>query len=424
MYKLIADIFLTVLVISCITFLIMYLPRLYAWICSFKKPEHIVNEKQNKLAFLIPARNESSVIGDLFDSFEAQTYKNFDVFVLVKDENDKTVEMSKRINAKVYVMPNQTCKGDVLDFSLKHIIKEYPKIHDAFIIVDADCTLEKHFAEEMNNALASGRHIVTTKKIVKNYLSKNKNANSIWSCCNGLIWPLIDDLGNKYKSDKNIVNMTIGTGLMLRADVIKELGGWPYRETLTEDIELMYDCVLRDYTTYYSPFAKIYVEESTDHNMTNKRRKRWLTGVVDSKRLYMKRLYKKRKDRHSKQNFYFTTALLPVFSFVAFLCAYFFLTLFISVVLGLLKNPFALTFFWLSSLSFIILYISFFVMSLFCILADRKNINLPFYKKIIILFMHPFFYMEYIPIIFRAIAGSDNKDWEVIEREESLFKKG
>ncbi len=48
-----------------IYFLIRSFPRLYCWSHAFKAQEKLCNKKQNKLAVLIPARNESMSVGTL-----------------------------------------------------------------------------------------------------------------------------------------------------------------------------------------------------------------------------------------------------------------------------------------------------------------------------------------------------------------------
>ena len=159
---------------------------------------------------------------------------------------------------------------------------------------------------------------------------KNKNANSLWSSCNGLIWTIIDDLGNKYKSAKGITNMLIGTGIMIRMDVIKELNGWPYNKTLTEDIEFMNDAAIKGYSTFYYEHAIIYLEESTSLKVTNKRRTRWMDGVINSKRIYNDRL-----KEASDKNRYFVTALSPCFLFIGACLLYFVLNMIMPFLLYL-----------------------------------------------------------------------------------------
>ena len=387
--------------------LISYMPRFRAWFYGFKKQKHLTKNKDNKIAIIIPARNESMVIGNLFDSIKKQTYKNFDCYVIVKDPKDKTIEMAKEINAYSLVLENQTKKSDCLDYALKEAMKK--NIYDAAFIIDADCFMDSKCMEELNNALSTGKQIIQVKKRVKNFYMKNKKANSIWSSCNGLIWTIIDDLGNKYKSAKGITNMLIGTGIMIRMDVVKELNGWPYNETLTEDIEFMNDAAIKGYSTFYYEHAIIYLEESTSLRVTNKRRTRWMDGVINSKRIYNDRL----KEANDK-NRYFVTALSPCFLFIGTCLIYSILNLIFGAVLFFSGSELWIECFLLSLLSFGIIYLAFFILTLFILLTG--DIKRPWYEKILLLFIHPIFYMGYIRIVLKVYLGLSSNKWEVIDR--------
>ena len=126
-----------VFIIFCI---INYIPRLIAWFYGFKKQKHLEKNRDNKIAIIVPARNESMVIGNLFESIKKQTYRNFDTFVIVKDPNDPTIEMAKEIGAITLVCQNQTKKSDALDYALKEAMKK--KEYDSCFIIDADCYMD------------------------------------------------------------------------------------------------------------------------------------------------------------------------------------------------------------------------------------------------------------------------------------------
>lgn len=398
-------------------FLLTYLPRMKAWFASFKKQKRIFSEKQNRIAVVVPARNESAVIEDLLKSLEEQTYSKeyFGTHIIIKDPEDKTAELAEKYGAFIHIAENQTCKGDALDLCFKEIA-ESDKEYDYFVIVDADCMLHKDFLTELNNATASGADVIQAKKLVKNYLLKDKKANSMASMCNGLIWTIIDDMGNRYKADKNITGMTIGTGIMLSKELIEKIGGWPYRQTLTEDMELMNDCAVNGYTTFYYSYALMYLEESTSLKVTDKRRTRWLTGLIDAERIYRKRLKNAAVTPEEKRNRYFVTALKPVFRYIGTLTAG---TLLFSVlaavcgIFGFAEWKIALLF---AGINFGLIYLSFFVLTLFCLIVERKNMPVNFFKKAALLFVHPLFYMGYIPIIAGALFFKVNRGWEVIER--------
>ena len=92
---------------------LLYIPKLVQFLHCFFPPERRFAREKRRIALLIPARDESRVIGDLFDSILRQTYdrENFEVNVIVKRADDPTVEMAKKLGFSVFVVPEQTCKG-------------------------------------------------------------------------------------------------------------------------------------------------------------------------------------------------------------------------------------------------------------------------------------------------------------------------
>ena len=399
-------------------FVLYYTPRLFAWFGSLKKQKRLVNTKKNRIAVIIPARDESKVIGDLFYSLQHQTYDReyFDIHLALKNQNDPVIEMAKAVNGIIHIPTPQKSKAQALDGCLKAILAKDPDKYDAYLVIDADCMLENDYLEQMNNALASGRQIIQAKKIVKNYHIDNKNATSLSSNCNGLIWTMIDDMGNRFKADHNIIGMLIGTGIMMRSDVVKQLGGFPYQSTLTEDIEFTYDCLIKKFTTFYYSYAVMYLEESTSLEVTNKRRSRWLTGCIQSHKLYKKEVRKHIHSFHDLVNLYYVTGLVPLYYYFGFLTLFGIASLVTAVTFGLLGSSLWFGFIFNAFICVGIIYVMFWFLSLMCLIVERKNMPISFWKKLVLLFVHPIFYMGYIPIIAKIIVLHENKGWEVIER--------
>ena len=400
-----------------IIFVVLYFPRIWCWFASFKKQDRLFNYNKNKLALIIPARNEGRAVLPLFESIEIQTYDRsfFDIFVVVKEYDDPVINYAKEINAKVYVDTSQTCKGDCLDFTIKKILKEYPGVYDGYLIVDADCVLDSMFMEEMNNAMITGADVINGKKLVKNYLPGNQRTCNLVTACNGLIWTFMDDMGNRWKSDHGFTTMTVTTGILFSKKLVEKWGGWIYCATLTEDMELERDCALEGYKTFYYSHAKIYMEESPSLEMTNRRRTRWMTGVTHSDFLYGPKLFKKKKSFYNIMNNYYVFSLWIVYGYVATLIGIGGLNLIFGVV-SLFSTASSLHYFSVAFYCFLGIYLIFFVLTAMAILVSYKQITLNPMKKIILLFVHPVFYMKYISIVSKSIRNREPQTWEVIER--------
>ena len=224
----------------------LYIPRIWCWLFAFSHQEKLHNQKKNRLAVIVPAKNESASITPLFDSLARQTYERdcFDVYVVVDDPSDPTVSMTEQRGHIPVVVTGQTKKGDALDGCLQKILHEDASKYDAYIVIDADTVLDDAYLAEMNNAMVTGAEIIVSKKRVKNYFFGDKSTRTLSACCNGVIWTLMDNMGNLHKSKKGYPCFIVGTGFMMCADLVRKNGGWPYQSTLTEDVELMMDTVL------------------------------------------------------------------------------------------------------------------------------------------------------------------------------------
>ncbi len=271
---------------------LLFLPK-FAWFFAARRvPAEKKAWERRRISLVIPARDESGVIGALFDSIERQTYPRefFEVNVIVQSAEDPTVAMAEKLGANVIVVPGQKCKGDALDGFFRDISKSKG---EAFVIVDADAVLSSDYVEECNNALEYDRQIFVTRKRVKNYLYGRKERSVVCNC-SALIYPITDDLGNLYRAEKGLPLNFIGQGLMLRREVVEREGGWNYR-SLTEDFELKVDSYLKGFTSMYYPHAVLYTEEAVTEKESKKRRLRWLAGYSQCDKNYRRKVKAKMK---------------------------------------------------------------------------------------------------------------------------------
>lgn len=408
--------------------IILYFPRMKCWFYAFGHQEKLINPKKNRLAVIVPAKNESESVTPLFDSLAGQTYPRelFDVYVVVDDGNDPTVAMTEQRGYESVVVKGQTKKGDALDGCLKAILAKDAYRYDAYIVIDADTVLDEAYLEEMNNAMVKDTEIVVSKKRVKNYYFGDKSTRTLSACCNGVIWTLMDNLGNYDKSKHGYPCFIVGTGFLMRADLVRKNGGWPYMSTLTEDVELMMDTVLSGYKTTYYEHAIVYMEEATRLSVTNKRRLRWMMGVVDSDRLYMPRIDAKQgkgTNKNERMKRYHATSLNIVYGLVGTALVYSMICTLLTVMLAILAHPL----WWWALLGAVIgvaaIYVYFLVPTLFAVFSDWKVIKLSFLGKFLLIFAHPIYYMGYIPVMRRALFSKKGRHtWVAIDRGN--FTKG
>ena len=403
---------------------LLYLPKFAQLLYAFHTPPLKCAREKRRIGIVVPARDESRVIGDLLRSISQQDYDPacFDVNVIVKDANDPTVHMARRVGAKIFIVENQSCKGDALDGFFRSLAPETLASYDAFVIVDADAVLSPNFISRLNCALEYDRDVFVTRKNIKNFLG-DRRMRTLVTDCSALVYPIVDELGNLYRAEKDIPLNLCGQGLMLRRRVIEELGGWPYR-TLTEDFELKMDSFLKGFSSTYYPHAVLYTEEATSHRDSFTRRVRWLAGFTQCGKLYKQAVKRKLRADHAGllKQFEFRFSLLsPAIFLVATL---------LSVLLGAgaaiyyaatgdpLRAP-ALVLLCLLPIG--ILYFLLFLYSALAMLVYRDALeSLPLREKLATLLVMPLFLLEFVPVYLksRALVRKKRLVWKQPERHE------
>lgn len=447
-----AEIIYKIFLYSCLVSFIIYIPRIAYYFEGFRNPKQLENPEKNKLAVLVPARNEKGVV-HLLDSLARQTYdpKYFDTYVIVADKNDPTIELCKNYkNTVCKLVENQTCKGDALDGVLQDILKSKKK-YAGYIIVDADNIVDKDFVLEFNNSLVTGRDIILGKRCIKNFLFDRKYRNWVVNC-NGLIYTQLDKLGNAFRS-KNMMHASIcGTGIMITAKVIDELHGWPFR-FITEDFELAISSLIAERTFYYYEKAITYTEESMTHKTANDRRRRWLLGYAQVTSKYRKAVAEKYREDKIRLNdsknlspeeyaklrgnfwgcFDFLYSFIPLgifFAPAAICCLIFLIAGFISYrnvgafdvnVMNLIYKGINCAF---------SMYLVLDAYTLFSLIADRKTYKITFLEKLWVMIINPFYISEYVGFFFwsfyKLAKGTQDTTWVSIDRiddQENNSKK-
>jgi cellulose synthase/poly-beta-1,6-N-acetylglucosamine synthase-like glycosyltransferase len=391
--------------------LLAYSPRIVAWFGALLPYPHLKNPVTNKIAVIIPARNESETITPLLNSLLRQSYKDFEVFIIVKDPADPTIQLARSNQFHVRVEKGQSSKADALDGVLHSLILKDPNAFGGYLILDADAMIRDDYLEEMNNAMASGRQVIVSKKIVKNF-TMGRGALSVQGAANGYIWTLFDDMGNRFKSLHHIALFTVGSGLLISKDIIISGQGWPYKTTLTEDCELAADIIANHWSTYYAPYAPIFMEEAPTLSMTNKRRTRWMTGLTDSQRLYQQKDF----SLGAFWDIYFSFSIFLTYLFfgILILSSLCFLTM--GVLLFFINDSVFALFILAGISSLALIYLTFFVMALFTFFVQLHDVKGHLWFKIVTLFAVPFHYIGYFPIMAKVFLGKSSSKWEEIAR--------
>lgn len=371
---------------------------------------------QKKFCVLIAARNESNVIGRLLKSLKEQNYDpdKFDVYVIVEDKNDKTVEITQSFGYIPFVRKDLTKvgKGYALDECIQEIFHS-KKDYDILTIVDADNILAPNYLEEFNNAFCYGYE-------VGNACRRQLNEPGNWLAdCSTLTFAGINTFQNKGRTiyGRNIIMS--GSGLYIDFNIIKQLKGWIFT-TLTEDYELSAYCTLHNIKTAYIPTTYYYDEQPTTFSQSRKQRVRWIKGYFQTRKIYSKLI--KQDMLKSKTNITskldITVGVLPNILFIVSIILYELFNLVTMIYLAVVGNPLYLV----SFKNFMsVLLVTYLVLQMYTLLqlkAEKENFDYDFKTSLKIIIMNPIYVCLYIPFAIEALL-SKNVGWAPIKHGQA-----
>lgn len=354
--------------------------------------------KNPKFCMIIPARNESKVIGSLLESIKNQTkpIPMEDVYVIVEEKNDPTVQITESFGSTILYRKDLSLKrkGYALDEAFHQISKEY----DAYFIFDADNILSSTYLEEMEQTYLEGYDLGIGYRN-----SKNGNHNVI-TACSTLTFSMINTIGNNAKN-KNHANVVIsGTGFYITRKWISKWGGYPFH-TLTEDYELYLYSIYNEMTSFYNTKAIFYDEQPITLKQSIQQRTRWIKGFFSARKIYIPLLKNKKNPKNLGS---LVTESVGIKPYLCFVIAWLFL--------------FLSSFFSSILFSFFLLFLVYFVLLVFTgvLIHKEKNLNLNWKAKLKALFFNPIFLATYVICLIRSMLQKEVK-WDVIEHTDEMI---
>ena len=248
----------------------------YMVVGLFLRVKHPQAKAEHNYAFLIAARNESKVIGNLIASIRAQRYPadKLTVFVVADNCTDDTAKVCRDLGCIVYERFNdrQIGKGYALKFLTENIERDYGMLaFEGYFVFDADNLLAHDYVYEMNNAFDNGNKIVTSYRNVKNFDSNFISASYGYHHYRNMRTMHIP------RSKFNFSCIVTGTGFLVASEVIKN--GWRW-ELITEDIEFSADSILNGYQIVFCQDAQFFDEQPTNVKTMWRQRIRWSKGML------------------------------------------------------------------------------------------------------------------------------------------------
>ena len=397
-----------------------------------KKLDTYEAKKLHKFAFIIAARNEQAVIGNLINSIKQQNYpaELIDVIVVADNCTDDTAQIAREHGAICYERFNNMLvgKGYALDYCFNKIVEQFGDYtaYDGYFIFDANNVIDKNYVKEMNKVFDRGYNVITSYRNSKNY-------DTNWITSGYSLWFIREA---KYLNNPRMMLKTScavsGTGFLVNSSIIKKNNGWKFN-LLTEDIQFSVVNILEGEKIGYCESAMFYDEQPTTFKQSWNQRMRWSKGFYQVMFRYGRELiammFKKREMFVSCYDMFMTLAPATLLSIGCILLNLIFLA-YGATDVHMLRRILPGT---LGSIAFagVNFYLLMFSIGFITLVTEWNKILAPANKKIKSLFTFPLFMITYVPISlvalvkkveWKPIAHSISKSVEEIELQQQANK--
>ena len=392
-------------------FMLCYSYQVFYIVVSFFKRAKTFPESSvyHRFAFVISARNEENVIGQLCDCIRSQDYPAdmIDIYVVADNCTDGTAEVARTYGAQVYERFNDKLigKGYAMTELFEHIRSTVGfDAYDGYIVVDADNILEKNYVREMNNCFSAGNRLIIGYRNSKNY-------GDNWISAGYALWFMRESRYlNAVRSNLGVTSEIKGTGFLIHKDIIIRQGGWIHH-LMIEDVQFTVENVLLGERVEYCDRAILYDEQPTDFKTSWWQRKRWCRGYLQILRRYTFKLLGAFFRGRGFSNYDMLMAMSPAF-FIS-LAATVINIVCLALVLILEPASFGAA---ILSVALMLLgsYLLFAIpVGLFTVISEWKRIHTTAAKKIWSVFTFPIFMATYIPIAAASLFGK--VEWKPIK---------
>lgn len=225
----------------------------------------------SRLLFLVPAHNESLLVGACVRSLVGmeRRHSSSDVVVIADNCTDDTAEVSAAAGATVLDRVDLLRRGKphAIDWALGQLpVSQY----DAVVIIDADTVVDAGFADALS-AHAPLRDIA-----VQAYFGISNERDSWLSLLAGLLTKVRYEGQYLAKSSAELNCPLTGNGMCLGTALLARVGWAP--DSLTENWELYARCTARGETIRFARGALLYSQEARTLEQSSTQRKRWQAG--------------------------------------------------------------------------------------------------------------------------------------------------
>lgn len=410
---------------------------MFAYTKNKKKLAKHKPKKNRSFAIVIPAHNESMVVGKLIDSIKAQKYDGIIDIYLVADnctDNRKTYNVGIEKGITVLERFHNTLKGG--NFAINHgwrYIRDNNLLdkYDCFCTFDADNLLDENWVYEVNKTFDfyEDIEVVTTYRNSKNY------GDNWISSAYSIQFLKESDIINKGRATLNHSSYINGTGFCITKKILEQTNWWDFN-SLSHDIEFTQWLMLNKIKTGYTEDACFYDEQPIDFKNSWKQRMRWCVGFKQVWKIYRSKMIKNMftfKVNKIKLWVNFTMIFPAVITLMINL-------LFYLITSGLMVSNYIVNYLnsslvmveqvnnylrdliiYFTTTPLVILgviFINYLLWGFIVVTRNKKSIQATSWQKFKSIFTYPFFMLTYIPISFLALFKSTYSTTPIPRKEE------
>ncbi len=219
------------------------------------------SEDYHRCAVVICARNEKDVIADAVkDLLENQNYPKdkFDVYVVADNCTDNTAELAEQAGAKVLVHNDPDPAHHRAAYAIQYgfaQIMESEEQYDFFIKFDADNHGNPDYIREMNNAYCEG------VRIARPFEASTNGDQNTWTAVSAAYYIRDSRIACHCREALHLDSMLTGAGMMVAAEVLKELPGYWDALSTSDDSEFTVNRLLEKKRVHYVGDAIVYEDQ-------------------------------------------------------------------------------------------------------------------------------------------------------------------
>ena len=390
-----------------------------------RTPKAPHSDKYTKFAILIPARNESKVVGNIIKALKNQTYpkEHFDVWFITESHEDPTNVIAIDSGYKYFIRDELTEKRKTKGFALQECIRYFKNNniqYDAYMIFDADNVMDNDYLEKMNDVRQTGVEVAVG---YRNFTNINRNWLTSGSA---ILFTYMNSFTSKNRTILFKKAIIAGTGYYVNADIIDEAGGWIFTG-LTEDTEFTTYCEYHDINMMYYPYINFYDEQSPSYRTNHTQHIRWVWGFVENRKRFKiggRNHHATSKIRNGASIFEYKTSIIPFAAAT--------ITDFLLLVCSLILWGFSFKFnpefshiMWIHILiQAIFLYSLFVIVAIATIAHNYNKLKMKWWMIIISVITYPFYFGDLLLAFLHGLCiPKSRKTWKPIKHTGKISDK-